>query len=138
MLAVRLQRIPLALFGAFWDWRVARGYLQGTVRGSSRLRSHDFWRILYRECCYGLLRWSHGNDHHADQNKQSPQNRSQAKRFAAQEIPNKNSHNRIHVRVGPDFRRRFMMNQPHVGGKPDDRARDDQVEQRKPRAAWDG
>ncbi len=47
-------------------------------------------------------------------------------RFAAKKISEQHGHNRIHVRVGPDFCRRFMMNQPHVGGKRDDGAGDNQ------------
>jgi len=51
------------------------------------------------------------------------------KRLAAQEIPNQHSHNRVHVRVGPDLGWRFMMNQPHVSGKRDDGAGDNQIQQ---------
>ena len=107
-------------------------------RCACRLRSHCFRRVFPRECRFPLTCRRRGDHHHADQNEQSSQNRSQAKRFAAQEISHQHGHHRIHVRVGADFCRRFMMNQPDVGGERDDRAGDDQVEQREPRSARDG
>ena len=97
-----------------------------------RLCFHDVSRISLRECCRPLLSRRCNHDD-ADQHEQCPEDRSQTDLLAAQEISNHHRHHRVHVRVGPDFRRRLMMNQPHVRGKPDDRARHNQVQQRKPR-----
>src|SRR5260370_16150557 len=108
-----------------------------TVNRPYGLRFHYFCRIFHRVCRYRYFGWRRRDHYHTDQNQQSPQNRSQAKRFAAEEISNQDGHNRIYVRVGADFCRRFMMNQPYVGGITDDGARDNQVEQREPRSTRD-
>src|ERR1700722_16027126 len=85
-------------------------------------------------CRYRLLRSRRCDHHYADQNEQSPKERSQTKGFATEEISKQHGHDRIDVSVGPDFCWRFMMDQPHVGGEPDDGARDDQVKQGEPRS----
>src|SRR6266853_4830295 len=123
--------------GGAYGWSARAKRTETAVVGASALRFHNFCRIFHRVCRYRYFRSRRRDHYHTDQNQQSPQNRSQAKRFAAEEISNQDGHNRIYVRVGADFCRRFMMNQPYVGGITDDGARDNQVEQREPRTTRD-
>ena len=51
----------------------------------------------------------------ADENAESSQGHSDVDRFAGEKIPEQHSHDRIHVSVGPDLRRGFVVNQPDVG-----------------------
>jgi hypothetical protein len=71
-------------------------------------------RIFHQECPHRLLHPRRRNHHHANQNQRSSHNRPQAQSFAAQKISDQHGHHRIHVRIGPYFGRRFMMNQPYV------------------------
>ena len=90
-----------------------------------------------RSLLLACSRARHRDHDHADQDEQSSYYRSQADRFTSEEISDDYGDNRIHVCVGANFCRRFMMNKPDVGGKRDDGACDDQIDQREPRCPLD-
>src|SRR4029077_3723194 len=112
-----------------WKWH--------SIAWSSRTAELRFY---FRRCFFlrerrrQLIRSGHRDHHDADQNEQSSQNRSQTQRFTTQEISDQYGDNRIYVCVGSDSGWRLMMNQPYVRSKSDDGARDNQVDQRKPRS----
>jgi len=68
---------PLRGPGGLWP---ARSLRSATLPD---LRSHNFCRIFHGEARYRLLRSRRRDQNYADQNKESPQNRSQVKGFAA-------------------------------------------------------
>src|ERR1700728_4110596 len=88
-------------------------------------------------CFHWFLCPRRSDDEDANKNTKSSENGSQAERFAAQKISDQYGYNRIHVGIGADLCRRFMMDEPQIGSEADDGAEDDEVEQREPGVAGD-
>src|SRR5579863_123938 len=89
-------------------------------------------------CRCRLLCGSCRNRHNADQHEQSAQKGPRTQRLTRREISDKDGDDRIHVCVRSDLGYRFVVNQPNIGRKPDDRAEDNQIQQREPSSARNG
>ena len=86
--------------------------------------------IFDRQSRHGAWRTRGGYGDNADEDETGPEDGAKSKAFAAKEIAEDDGYHGIHVSVGADLGRRFMMDQPDVGGEGDERAGDNQVEQR--------
>ena len=92
----------------------------------------------FRQGRGGGLPGAGGGDHdHADEHQQRSDQGSRTDGLASKEIADDHGHYRVDISVRANLRRRFMMDEPDIGGKPHDGAGYDQVGERVPGAARD-
>src|SRR5579883_2183746 len=85
-----------------------------------------------------LLRGSGCDDDDTDEDEEGSQGGAGTERLATGEVAEQDSDERIDVGVGADPGWRFVMKKPDVGGKSDERAEDDEVDDGEPGTSGDG
>src|ERR1700751_3068961 len=102
------------------------------VRRAEKACRIDLCGVFDGERRSGFSGWGGGDDQNAYQNAERSEDGPRAEGFAAEEVSDEDGDDGVDVGVGSDLGGRFVMEEPDVGGKANERSEDDEVNQGEP------